>query len=105
MEAGWCDRLARQLHRVGIADEWQRATQPDRRRTTCTRRLPDRAPHFRRTPMIDPNDPPRGSMYLYDDIVPPTLDGSYQVTVSTKIDYGTAQAASTTEYFDVIGPR
>jgi hypothetical protein len=55
--------------------------------------------------MIDPNDPPRGSMYLYDDIVPPTLDGSYQLTVSTEIDYGTAQTASTTEYFDVVGPR
>src|SRR5438552_11164719 len=105
MEAGRRDRFARQLRRVGFADERQRATQPDRRRTTCTRRCPDRAPHFRRSSMIDPNDPPRGSMYLYDDIVPPTLDGSYQLTVSTEIDYGTAQTASITEYFDVVGPR
>jgi hypothetical protein len=55
--------------------------------------------------MIDPNDPPRGSMYLYDDIVPPTVDGSYQVTVSTNIDYGTVQTAPITQYFDVVGPR
>jgi hypothetical protein len=55
--------------------------------------------------MIDPNNPPRGSMYLYDDIVPPTLDGSYQVTVDTRIDYGSAQSAPTTAYFDVVGPR
>lgn len=55
--------------------------------------------------MIDPNDPPRGSMYLYDDIVPPTVDGSYQMTVSTQIDFGTAQSAPITRYFDVVGPR
>jgi hypothetical protein len=54
--------------------------------------------------MIDPNNPPRGSMYLYDDIVSPTLDGSYQVTVDTRIDYGTAQSAPVTAHFDVVGP-
>ena len=55
--------------------------------------------------MINPNDPPRGSMYLYDDITPPTVDGSYQMTVSTNINYGTAQSAPITRYFDVVGPR
>jgi hypothetical protein len=55
--------------------------------------------------MIDPNDPPRGSMYLYDDIVPPTVDGSYQLTVATNIDYGTLQTAPVTRHFDVVGPR
>ncbi len=55
--------------------------------------------------MIDPKDPPRGSMYLYDDIVPPTVDGSYQMTVSTNIDNGTPQSAPITRYFDVVGPR
>ena len=55
--------------------------------------------------MIDPNDPPRGSMYLYDDIVSPTLDGSYQVTVDTRIDYGSAQSAPVITHFDVVGPR
>ena len=40
--------------------------------------------------MINPNDPPRGSMYLYDDITPPTLDGSYKMTVTTQIGYETS---------------
>ena len=56
--------------------------------------------------MINPNDPPRGSMYLYDDITPPTLDGSYKMTVSTDISYdSTTQSAPIDRYFDVVGPR
>ena len=56
--------------------------------------------------MIDPNDPPRGSMYLYDDITPPTLDGSYKMTVTTQIGYETSsQGAPIDRYFDVVGPR
>ncbi len=55
--------------------------------------------------MIDPNDPPRGSMYLYDAITPPTRNGSYQMTVSTNIDYGTPQSAPIDRFFDVVGPR
>src|SRR5215467_12166716 len=44
-------------------------------------------------------------MYLYDGITPPTVDGSYQMTVSTDINYGTVQSAPITRYFDVVGPR
>lgn len=55
--------------------------------------------------MIDPNDPPRGSMYLYDDITPATVDGSYRMTVSTNINYGTTQSAPIDRFFDVVGPR
>ncbi len=55
--------------------------------------------------MIDPNDPPRGSMYLYDDITPATVDGSYRMTISTNIDYGTPQSAPIDRYFDIVGPR
>jgi hypothetical protein len=56
--------------------------------------------------LIDPNDPPRGSMYLYDDITPPTLDGSYQMTVSTDISYDSdTQSAPIDRHFDVVGPR
>lgn len=57
--------------------------------------------------MIDPKDPPRGSMYLYDDITPPTLDGSYKMSVSTDISYdsGTSQSAPIDRHFDVVGPR
>ncbi len=55
--------------------------------------------------MINPNDPARGSMYLYDDITPPTVDGSYRMTISTNIDYGTPQSAPIDRYFDIVGPR
>jgi hypothetical protein len=66
--------------------------------------------------LINPNDPPRGSMYLYNDIVPPTLDGSYKMTVSTDISYdphtvsgggtvSTVQSAPIDRHFDVVGPR
>src|SRR5689334_2394526 len=60
----------------------------------------------RRSRMIDPHDPPRGSMYLYDDITPPTLDGSYTMTVSTDITFdGATQGAPIERHFDVVGPR
>jgi hypothetical protein len=36
---------------------------------------------------VNDDDPPRGSMYLYDRILPPTLDGSYKMTVSTDFTY------------------
>src|SRR5437763_8578646 len=45
-------------------------------------------------------------MYLYDDITPPTLDGSYKMTVTTQIGYETSsQSAPIDRYFDVVGPR
>ncbi|MEO8879036.1 MAG: hypothetical protein ABI446_01430 [Gemmatimonadaceae bacterium] len=50
--------------------------------------------------------PPKGSMYLFDSVTPPLVDGSYRVTVET--DVSTAGAAPTftqQRYFDVIGPR
>ncbi len=55
--------------------------------------------------MINPNDPPRGSMYLYDDITPATVDGSYKMTIDTKISYDTTRSAPIDRYFDVVGPR
>ena len=56
--------------------------------------------------MINPNDPPRGSMYLYDDITPPTVDGSYSISISTNISYeGQQQSAPIQRKFDVVGPR
>jgi hypothetical protein len=50
-------------------------------------------------------------MYLYDDITPPTLDGSYGMTVSTDISYdpsgsgNTVQSVPIDRRFDVVGPR
>jgi hypothetical protein len=56
--------------------------------------------------MIDPNDPPRGFMYLYDDIQPATVDGVYKLTVSTDISYDkTVQSAPTDRYLNIVGPR
>ena len=55
--------------------------------------------------MINQFDPPRGSMYLYDDITPPTVDGSYKMTVTTNINYGTTQSAPIDRFFDIVGPR
>jgi hypothetical protein len=45
-------------------------------------------------------------MYLYDDITPPTTDGSYKMTISTDISYDSeAQKAPIERHFDVVGPR
>jgi len=56
--------------------------------------------------VINPNDPPRGSMYLYDDIQPATVDGLYKMTVSTDISYDTTvQSAPIDRYLNIIGPR
>jgi hypothetical protein len=56
--------------------------------------------------MIDPNDPPRGSMYLYDDIQPATVDGLYKLTVSTDITWDTgSESAPIDRYLNIIGPR
>ena len=56
--------------------------------------------------MIDPNDPPRGSMYLYDDIQPATVDGQYKLTVSTDISWdGNFESAPIDRYLNIVGPR
>ena len=56
--------------------------------------------------MIDPNDPPRGSMYLYDDIQPATVDGLYKFTVSTDISWDTnVESAPIDRYLNIVGPR
>jgi hypothetical protein len=56
--------------------------------------------------VIDPNDPPRGFMYLYDDIQPATVDGLYKMTVSTDISYDkTEQSAPIDRYLNIVGPR
>src|SRR5215471_2330218 len=45
-------------------------------------------------------------MYLYDDVTPPTVDGSYTMTVTTKITHdGAVETAPIERHFDVVGPR
>jgi hypothetical protein len=53
------------------------------------------------------SSPPVGSMYLYDDITPPLLDNSYQLSVVTNVTFdGTQQALQpATGFFDIDGPR
>jgi hypothetical protein len=56
--------------------------------------------------LINPLDPPRGSMYLYDAIQPATNDGLYKLTVSTDISYDTtSQSAPIDRFLNIIGPR
>jgi len=56
--------------------------------------------------LINPLDPPRGSMYLYDAIQPATEDGLYKLTVVTDISYGTTtQSAPIDRFLNIIGPR
>ncbi len=51
--------------------------------------------------------PPIGSMYLYDDVTPPLVDGSYRLDVVTNVTYGGQQAPLTNNsgYFNIEGPR
>lgn len=51
--------------------------------------------------------PPIGSMYLYDDITPPLLDNSYQLSVVTNVTFdGSGQSLpQNTGYFNIEGPR
>jgi hypothetical protein len=46
-------------------------------------------------------------LYLYDNITPPLLDGSYQIGVTTGVSVGSAaqDLPGASSYFDVIGPR
>lgn len=51
--------------------------------------------------------PPIGSMYLFDCVTPPLVDGSYYLDVITNVTYDSQQAplASNSGYFDIDGPR
>jgi hypothetical protein len=51
--------------------------------------------------------PPVGSMYFYDDITPPLLDNSYQMSMVTNVTFdGAVQPLQpATGYFNVEGPR
>jgi hypothetical protein len=51
--------------------------------------------------------PPIGSMYLFDCVTPPLVDGSYRIDVVTNVTYDNRQAplASNSGYFDIEGPR
>lgn len=53
------------------------------------------------------SSPPVGSMYLYDDITPPLLDNSYQLSVVTNVTFDNTQQtlAPATGFFDIDGPR
>jgi len=53
------------------------------------------------------SSPPVGSMYLYDEITPPLLDNSYQLSVVTDVTFdGTQQQLDPAiGYFDIDGPR
>jgi hypothetical protein len=51
--------------------------------------------------------PPQGQMYLYDNITPPLIDGSYRFNVSTDttIDGTDQNLPGATNYFNIEGPR
>lgn len=51
--------------------------------------------------------PPIGSMYLYDDVTPPLVDGTYRIDVVTNVTYdgATAPLSSNSGYFEIDGPR
>lgn len=51
--------------------------------------------------------PPIGSMYLYDNITPPLLDNSYQLTVQTNVTFDGALQPLTPQsgFFNIEGPR
>lgn len=51
--------------------------------------------------------PPVGSMYLFDCVTPPLVDGSYRIDVVTNVTYDGQQAplSSNSGYFDIEGPR
>lgn len=50
--------------------------------------------------------PPKGTMYLFDNITPPLEDGSYRITASSDVAYtGADNTSSSAHYFDVVGPR
>ena len=57
--------------------------------------------------MSTPAQPPIGSMYLYDCVTPPLVDGSYRLDVVTDVTYDgqTAPLSSNSGYFDIEGPR
>lgn len=51
--------------------------------------------------------PPIGSMYLFDCVTPPLVDGSYRIDAVTNVTFDGQQAplSSTSGYFDIEGPR
>lgn len=51
--------------------------------------------------------PPIGSMYLFDCVTPPLVDGSYRIDAVTNVAYDGQQAplSSNSGYFDIEGPR
>lgn len=56
--------------------------------------------------MIDPEDPPRGSMYLYDAITPAAKDGLYKANVASVVSYASEERTlSLDRYFEISGPR
>ena len=57
--------------------------------------------------MSDPPAPPVGSMYLYNYITPPLLDGSYHFNVQTNVQVSgnTKTLPAADNYFDIDGPR
>ncbi|HLY67243.1 MAG TPA: hypothetical protein VKU60_17025, partial [Chloroflexota bacterium] len=77
-----------------------------RRQTFSVRRQtsPRRSQSMSTTPTPAP---PIGSMYLFDCVTPPLLDGSYRIDVVTNVTYDNQQAplSSNSGYFDIEGPR
>jgi hypothetical protein len=51
--------------------------------------------------------PPIGSMYLFDCVTPPLVDGSYRIDAVTNVTFDGQQAplSSNSGYFDIEGPR
>ena len=51
--------------------------------------------------------PPIGSMYLFDCVTPPLVDGNYRIDAGTNVTFDGQQAplSSNSGYFDIEGPR
>lgn len=51
--------------------------------------------------------PPIGSMYLFDCVTPPLVDGNYRIDAVTNVTFDGQQAplSSNSGYFDIEGPR
>ena len=105
---GGCRRASRARRGMGSAIERKCSTRPCAWRASYQRRSGCGSTYaeYRRFVLIDPNDPPRGSMYLYDDIQPATVDGLYKFTVSTDISWdANVESAPIDRYLNIVGPR
>src|SRR5580765_1452468 len=105
----WCARAARKCARVGHAHEREhfRASR-SRRSADCRWQSHSSISEISRRYLVsDPAAPPVGSMYLYNRITPPLLDGSYHFNVQTnvKVEGNPEPLPAADNYFNIDGPR